>query len=292
MKLYCTRIAIAAFAAAVSAASPLPPAKAQSLHISELASHTHVHGLAVDRLDPEYLLIATHHGLFRAGPEGNAERVSVLQDLMGFNPHPRDSSTLYASGHPAQGGNLGFIASSDGGKTWRQISPGVDGPVDFHQMTVSPADPQTIYGAYDGLQASYDGGKRWAVIGPVPDRLIDLAASAKNSRTLYAGTEGGLLVSRDGGVTWEALLQGAPVSMVEVAPGGKLYAFMLGRGLLASAEDPLEFQTVSGEWGNVFLLHLTVDPGNPDQLFAATQSGLVLASADGGKTWQPFGAPG
>ena len=37
-------------------------------------------------------------------------------DYMGFIPHPTDPSLLFASGHPAGGGNLGFIVSNDGGK--------------------------------------------------------------------------------------------------------------------------------------------------------------------------------
>src|SRR5829696_6554043 len=56
---------------------------ADTFNVSELARHTHIHGLAVDRNDPAHLLIATHHGLFRANPDGKAERVSVVQDFMG-----------------------------------------------------------------------------------------------------------------------------------------------------------------------------------------------------------------
>ncbi len=78
---------------------------------------------------------------------------------MGFTPHPADESVLYASGHPAGGGNLGFIVSRDGGRGWSSLSPGVGGPVDFHQMDVSKADPSVIYGAHGGLQASRDGGR-------------------------------------------------------------------------------------------------------------------------------------
>jgi photosystem II stability/assembly factor-like uncharacterized protein len=284
------RIIPAALALLIAVAATQPQlARAQTIDASELASHTHIHGLAVDRNDPDYLLIATHHGLFRAGPDGNAERISVVQDFMGFNPHPSDADTLYASGHPAEGGNLGFIASRDHGRTWEQISPGAEGPVDFHQMTVSPADPATIYGAYGALQVSRDRGKTWAVVGPLPERLIDLAASAGDASTLYAATEGGLFVSRDGGLTWDAILRGAPVSMVEGAPDGRLYAFVLGRGLLSSAEDPLDFQTVSGDWADRFLLHLATDPNDSDRLFGATQEGTILASSDGGKSWKTFG---
>ncbi len=144
-------LGVAVFAIRSSADEILP--------IAKLSARTHIHGLAVDRRDPSYLLIATHHGLFRAGPDGQATRISEIQDFMGFNPHPGDPNRLYASGHPAQGGNLGFIGSDDAGKTWTQISSGVDDPVDFHQLAVSGADPRTIYGVYQGSRSAAMPGR-------------------------------------------------------------------------------------------------------------------------------------
>ncbi len=93
-------------------------------------------------------------------------------------------SVLYASGHPASGGNLGFIISIDGGKSWAKLADGVGGPVDFHQMDVSKADPKVIYGLYGGLQRSADGGRSWSKVGPAPDGLIDIAASGQDADTL------------------------------------------------------------------------------------------------------------
>ncbi|MBD2746045.1 exo-alpha-sialidase [Microvirga sp. BT688] len=264
----------------------------ETVRVAELPRQTHIHGLAVDRQDPSRLLIATHHGLFRAGPDGRAERISEVQDFMGFTPHPTDPKTLFASGHPARGGNLGFIASTDGGATWRQVSPGVKGPVDFHQMSVSSADPATIYGAYGGLQVSRDAGRTWTVVGPIPDKLIDLAASAKTSDTLYAATENGLLVSSDGGKGWTTVLAGAPVSLVEVTPDGSLYAYVVGRGLLRSDAESLAFATISDDFGGGVPLHLTGDPANPARLFVATARGRVLTSTDRGQTWSELGAGG
>ena len=274
---------------AIAAGAALPSRAAESVPISQLARETHIHGLAVDRRDPAFLLIATHHGLFRAGPDGRAERISVVQDFMGFNAHSSDPDMLFASGHPPEGGNLGFIASIDGGKNWTGVSPGLKGPVDFHQMTVSPADPRTIYGAYGGIQVSHDGGKTWKMSGPAPARLIDLAASAKDTETLYAATEGGLLVSTDAGKSWKPVLEGAPVSLVEVTQQGIVYVFVLGRGLLRSAEQQVDFSTVNSDWGNRFLLHLAVDPTDPKRLFAATQHGEILVSTDHGQIWTLFG---
>jgi photosystem II stability/assembly factor-like uncharacterized protein len=140
--------------AALVLVSASPAMAAEGVPLSQLRQQTHFHGLAVDPTDRSRLYLATHHGFFLLGADGMATRVSQVQDFMGFTPHPGDSRILYASGHPAAGGNLGFIASTDGGATWTQLSPGANGPVDFHQMDVSPADPNVIYGAYGNIQVS------------------------------------------------------------------------------------------------------------------------------------------
>ncbi|MFQ5566387.1 MAG: WD40/YVTN/BNR-like repeat-containing protein [Paracoccaceae bacterium] len=262
--------------------------------MAELLGATHVHGLAVDRSDPGRLLIATHHGLHALRVE-DGKVVPVAEgrdDFMGFTPHPADASTLYASGHPAQGGNLGFIASADGGRTWKMLSPGAGGPVDFHQMDVSKADSSVIYGVHQGLQVSRDGGHSWERVGPAPEGLIDLAASAEDAARLYAATREGLLASRDGGQSWHpAHSLRRPVSLVEVTGDGTIYAFMLGSGLLRRDETSLNWRTLNNDFGERYLLHLAVDPGNGERLFAVTQEKELLASSDGGRTWRLFGAP-
>ncbi|MGH6893726.1 MAG: hypothetical protein ACREEP_15870, partial [Dongiaceae bacterium] len=119
--------------------------------VAKLAEQTHFHGLAVDPGDPTRLLLATHHGLYAVFGDGSAEQISkTTDDFMGFMPHPTDAAVLYASGHPAGGGNLGFIRSRDGGRSWTQLSPGAAGTADFHNMAASPAEPKTTYGVYAG----------------------------------------------------------------------------------------------------------------------------------------------
>jgi hypothetical protein len=276
--------------AAVSAESVAQP----TVPITDLLRSTHVHGLAVDRSAPGRLLIATHHGLHVLQIENGT--VSPLSenrdDFMGFTPHPEDAQILYASGHPARGGNLGFIASADGGRTWETLSAGVGGPVDFHQMDVSKADPDVIYGNHGGLQVSRDGGRTWQQVGPPPEGMIDLAASARDAARLYAATQQGLLVSEDGGRNWQAAhLLRRPVSVIEAAADGTVYAFMVGSGLLRSEEPSLNWQTVTKDFGDRYLLHLAIDPDDRNRLFATTQHSELLASRDGGQTWQLLAAP-
>lgn len=280
--------ALAGLAALAFAAMPSHSAASEVVPVHELHAHTHIHGLAVDRTHEGHLLIATHHGVYRADPEGMAERISSVKDFMGFTPHPDEPETLYGSGHPPTGGNLGFIVSNDGGATWQQRSPGLNGPVDFHQLTVSPVDPDVIYGAYGQLQRSGDGGHTWTVVGPLPASLISLAASARDVDTIYAGTRNGLKISRDGGQEWQAMLEGFAVSLVAVDGDGDLLAFVPGHGLVRVEEGTADFSTVAEAWGDQVLLHMAFDPDDPARIFAASHQSMVFASEDGGRSWSAF----
>nr|WP_163501351.1 exo-alpha-sialidase [Halomonas socia] len=259
----------------------------EGISLEQLRQQTHIHGLAFDRAESERIWLATHHGFYAIGADRLARRVSEeTHDFMGFTPHPTDAETFFASGHPARGGNLGVVVSSDGGKHWEQRSPGADGPVDFHQLTVSEADPDVLYGAFAGqLQVSHDGGQQWQIQERAPDGLIALAASSRDSEHLYAATQDGLLLSPDGGLRWRPIHpERRPASLV-AAHDGRLYAFMLGAGLITAEEASREWDVVERDWGERYLLHLAVDPNDPERLVASDDEGRLLLSDNGGRDW-------
>ena len=215
---------------------------------------------------------------------------------MGFTPHPSDPAILYASGHPAGGGNLGFIASTDGGKSWSKLADGAGGPVDFHQMDVSKADPKVIYGIFGGLQRSADGGRTWSKVGPVPEGLIDIAASGQDADTLYAATRNGLFKSIDTGRSWQpAHILRRLATMVQVTGRGEVYAFIFGTGLLRADDGGVNWRLVSNDFDGAYVLHLAVDQKERGKIYAVTldsetRAQGVLVSGDGGETWAPLAA--
>ena len=264
--------------------------------VSQLASQTHFHGLAVDPNDSSRLFLATHHGLYAVGQDGVARRISETRnDFMGFTPHPADAGTLFASGHPATGGNLGFLVSRDAGRTWTKLSDGASGPVDFHQMDVSKADPKVIFGIFRGLQRSQDGGRNWTMVGPAPEGIIDLAASSRNVDTLYAATQRGILRSTDGGRSWgPAHTLVRPATLVRTTPAGEIYAFIVGSGLLRAREDGLGWVKVT-DFGDAYVVHLAFDPLDTERIYAVTvdpksQLPALLASNDSGMNWHALGS--
>jgi photosystem II stability/assembly factor-like uncharacterized protein len=247
---------------------------------------THVHGLAWDPADPSRLLIATHHGLL-ALEDGKLEAVSERRDdFMGFSAHPGGNGVFLASGHPAGGGNLGVIVSRDGGRTWQALSPGAGGPVDFHQMDVSKANPEIMVGVYGSIQASRDGGRTWTVTGRPPAPMIGLALSGDAPETIYAATQGGLFESPDFGVTWaKAGRTEAPATMVTTMADGTVWAYDVESGLTRKAAGTDTFEAVGPALGDDAILHLAVRDG---QMAAATYKGVLVLSADGGRTWAPL----
>ena len=98
----------------------------------------HVHGLGIDPVDRNILYIATHGDFYQSINGGPPVKVDDQRaDYMAFNAPSSPSAPLYASGHPATGGNTGLIKSTDGGKTWQEVAKVLDPPVDFHAMAVS-----------------------------------------------------------------------------------------------------------------------------------------------------------
>ena len=274
----------AAFAAVLlTAGSPLAGA-ADHVASVPLSDLSHVHGIAFGAAGD--LILATHHGIFNVEPDGNAQLMSEPNDFMGFTR--AGSDRLMASGHPAGGGNMGVLASTDGGAKWTRLSDGVDGPVDFHAMSVNPADPTVVYGLFGDIQISRDAGKTWAISAAAPSDTIDLAAGADDPGTLYAGTMDGLMVSTDFGVSWtRSGPQGVPVTAVESTSSGEIYAFFAGGGLFRKSDDGT-WAGLSDDFGQRVILHLAVDEAMPDRIAAVTDESAVLISDDAGKSWRPF----
>lgn len=268
--------------------------------LAALLGHTHVHGMSLDQKSAGRMILATHHGLYSVDLATlEAELVgSSTDDFMGYSPVRSRPGMAFASGHPKTGGNLGILKTEDGGVTWRMMSEGVAGPVDFHQMAASPADPDTLFGVQGGsvLQHSRDGGVSWVISGTVPPKIIALAGSAQDPLTVYAATEAGLSRSRDSGESWVPVLSSrGPVSMVDVGPDGVIHAYQLGRGLIRATEgtgtEELDWIDAGPPLEGSYLLYFVRDAGNAGRFFALTGEGAVIGSSDSGKSWSLIARP-
>lgn len=226
------------------------------------------------------VLVANQEGLYLAEPNGRLSLRSKRDGgFLALAADPSNSAVLYGSGRSG-----GLLRSSDGGRTWQRTSQG--GPDSFALLTVSPSDPQHLYGVADGFYGSSDGGRTWARAGDVPEKLMNISASP---RGLYAGTEDGLRFSSDGGASWRpASMLRIPVTMVSAEASGVLYSFQWGQGFLKAQEPELSWTPLANSFGGQAIL---VMARNGQRLFAATHIGRLFVSADDGRSWQALGGP-
>jgi hypothetical protein len=155
-----------------------------------------VHGLGVNPKDGA-LFIATHTGLFRAGPNSlRATRVGGRhQDTMGFTVVGPDR--FLGSGHPDARDRLppflGLIASADAGKSWRPIS--LLGRSDFHVLEAAGARVYGFGSDYESREPQFlvsaDGGRRWDK-RDVPEPIVSLAVDPRDKDRLVASGESAL----------------------------------------------------------------------------------------------------
>lgn len=233
----------------------------------------HVHGLGVDPADGA-LYAGTHHGLVRVSPDGALVRVADrVQDYMGFTVV--GPKRYLASGHPGAEesgpGNLGLIQTTDGGQTWETLS--LEGRADFHALD---AAGDVIYGYSGGRLLVSEDGSEWTDREAM--RIADLAVDPSQPERLLATTEQGLVLSEDGGASFEPVL-GSPVLLlvdfaedaaVGISPQGAVYA--------------------STDGGRTW--EQRGDVGNTPEAFVAdgeaiyvADGGAILASTDGGVTF-------
>ena len=264
--------------------------------------------LAVAPSDPRVLYVGTGEadmrsdiaqgdGMYKSTDAGRTWAHVGLADSQQIGRilvHPRNPDLVYAAalGHP-YGPNVerGVFRSRDGGKSWRKVLGGKEGPggdagdLGATDLAFEPGRSEVIYAALwqtrrppwnvyppsngpgSGLYKSTDGGDTWApILGhgfPAKPGRIGLSVAPSRPQRVYAMVDepddpdaGGLYRSDDGGATW-----------IHGSHDRRIW----GRGWYFSG--------------------ITTDPKNPELLYACNTN--LYRSRDGGATFVPVkGAPG
>jgi photosystem II stability/assembly factor-like uncharacterized protein len=200
---------------------------------------------------PGKLLAGRASGLYQSTDAGASWQPVDLEQSLAVTALATADSGLFV------GVNGGVLRSSDGGQTWFTAALSLPPPL-VTVLAISPAfeaDGLILAAtAEDGVFASTDRGAHWS---PWNFGLIDLNVFAlvlspdfAQDQTAYVGTESGVFRSKNGGRAWRAL------------------------------PFPLEAAPV---------LSLAVVPGEPQRIYAGTETHGLLVSADQGQTWQPAG---
>jgi photosystem II stability/assembly factor-like uncharacterized protein len=254
--------------------------------------------LAADGGDPStlYALTVSQAGesavVFRSDDRGDswsavASPAGALI-LAGLVAVPGSARALFAFG------SSGVVKSVDGGASLQPADSGLTAP-GVESIAVDPASSSTLFAvtSESNLFRSRDGGVSWGL--RVQTATGAIALDPRHPAIVYAGVEGGILKSDDGGDTWKSLA-GAPCVLpqaivIDPADTSNLYLVAKGdrscatrAGIFRSSDGGRTFSALSGLGGPVS--QLAVDLADTAILYALS-SGTLLRSADQGATWKP-----
>ena len=215
----------------------------------------------------------------------------------------------------------GVMESVDGGDTWETAGRGLPEMAATHILLDPKSDPKSrvlyVTGFGRGVFKSSDGGQSWTAKSrglPAKEPLTWRMAMDRNGvlymvtvRRSQDGTYGGdgdgaLYRSRDGAETWERVpvpegLNGPMGITPDPRDADRLYLAAWGRYKQYASGKPAPlggvFLSTDGgrHWNNVLdasrrIYDVTLDPRNPDVVYATGFEASAWRSADRGKTWR------
>lgn len=242
------------------------------------------------------LLRAHAHAVYQSSDGGVTWQPIPLPSSVA---HGRIADVATASGAEnviyVAGPGIGVWRSEDEGRSWIALNDGLPGTA-VTSFSVHAAQSGTIYAVVEaeGIYRSEDAGVGWTRMdaGPGADIREFLHSGMEGSMQtgwLFAATEEGVRRSMDCFCGWRPTgeLPGGPVYDVAYDPRQpeRVYAATAG-GLFASEDGGETWTRTSGDGPAVIVL--AVDPSGT--LYAATNEGALLRSADLGRSWARTGA--
>lgn len=227
--------------------SPSAGAREDAAAHEQGAALEHVHGLGVDPADGR-LFIATHNGLFAAAREQTRpEQIGDTEQDI-MGFSVVDPDHFIGSGHPG---------------------PGQDLPGNL------------------GLIESRDAGKTWKNVSLLGDADFHVLEHSGDRIYGFDGTRGRLMVSRDGGRTWDERKPPAGVFGLAIDPtNASRVVASTENGIFISANEGRRWRPLRDDTAG-----LLAWPARK-RLYLVDGQGQVLLSSDAGASWQTRGSIG
>jgi photosystem II stability/assembly factor-like uncharacterized protein len=272
-----------------------------------------VRALVVHPRDPDTLYLGNELGVFvsRDGADNWTRLPAPVDGLEVWSlwVSARHPEVLLAGTRPSR-----VFRSEDGGRTWVEAATRMnpDCPRILHTRVTTicgdPGDPTRLWAGVeiDGVHRSTDGGRSWEPLGTglssqdIHAIVVVPAGDGVSSRRLLAATNNDLNRSADDGATWQPLGVGRslPWSYCRALAQrpGRPAEVLLGNGdgppgscgVVARSRDGGDTWDVAGMPGraNSTLWCFATHPADPDLVYAASVSGGVYRSGDGGASWE------
>ncbi|HEY8142758.1 MAG TPA: hypothetical protein VIG06_08805, partial [Kofleriaceae bacterium] len=237
-------------------------------------------------------------GIYRSDDRGATWRFagkgSGRLRIAGLAAEAGSTQVLYAAS-----GTLGVAKTTDGGSSWKAAAKGI--PLGDQLPVVAVAtDAKVIGTAYaaarvGSLYKTVDGGKNWKKLGGSPVDVMALASDPRVAGTLYAVTVSGKLwKTTNAGGSWRRADGGLPadIAITRLLIDPKSSAALLVLGYDSESGHVLRSGNGGKTWVPVStgeLRSLAMDPADPKILYLG-RNDSIERSLDGGKTWQPTAA--
>ena len=158
-------------------------------------------------------------------------------------------------------GKTTFWRLSDSDGEWQDLGRGLPANPDVRAVAVHPQKPNIVYaGTREGLYRSDDRGDHWETLDTPKDLVCALTFNPQDPSILFAGFDPiGISRSDDGGGTWRQI-------NLEKVRFPHITTYL----------PPTDKRVT----------HIAIDPTNPMEMYASIEVGGLLASRDGGESWE------
>ena len=268
-----------------------------------------------------YLILATQEGIsrFPIHPDGSLGPIEqtlpgVAMEAVGLDV----SGILYAGSDQGQ-----IYRSNDGGQRWKEAFKGFPNTRGLWSLAVHPIRPMEIYTGMEpvSLWISRDGGDHWEELvalrshptaanwhffDPMQPHVRAIAFDRKGDHLYIGIEEGGILVSRNGGESFEDKSQGVDedVHFIQVAPDNPNHLFaMTGGGLFRSRDGGHRWEKLIRGLKRWYIIPLVFVSANPNALCLGAGNtpppawrtrgadAAIYWSEDGGDNWKIADGP-